>query len=115
MDYIEGETLQALIKKRARRKKMIQMVEKVARALDHAHRRGVVHRDIKPSNVIVSPEWEPKITDFGLAKKLDANTMLTESGTTLGTPFYMAPEQTLGQKDVDGRAISTQWESFSMK
>jgi serine/threonine protein kinase len=104
MDFIEGETMQTLIKKRSsKRKKMVQILEKVARALQYAHERGVVHRDIKPSNILVSAEGEPKLTDFGLAKKLDTTTVLTESGATLGTPFYMAPEQTLGSKDVDGR------------
>ena len=104
MDFIEGKTLQELIKKRKRRKMLIRALEKVCRALDHAHSKNIIHRDIKPSNIIMAPNCEPKITDFGLAKQLDAELVLTESGTTLGTPFYMAPEQTLGQKDIDGRA-----------
>jgi len=104
MDFIEGETLQTLIKKRARLKNIAKIVWKVAQALAYAHERGIVHRDIKPSNIIVSKEGEPKITDFGLAKKMDNEQMLTESNSTLGTPYYMAPEQILGRKDADGRS-----------
>lgn len=104
MDFVDGETLQALIKKKKPRKKLLEYLIKVAHALQHAHQRGVIHRDIKPSNIIVSKDGEPKVTDFGLAKKLDAETMLTESGSALGTPFYMSPEQTTGEKEVTGQS-----------
>jgi serine/threonine protein kinase/tetratricopeptide (TPR) repeat protein len=72
------------------------LVEKLARAMDHAHGRGVVHRDLKPENVLVDDAGEPSIIDFGLAKELDDNT-LTQSGTILGTPDYLSPEQARGE------------------
>ncbi|OJW26509.1 MAG: hypothetical protein BGO49_12320 [Planctomycetales bacterium 71-10] len=68
------------------------LVEALARAIEHAHRRGVVHRDLKPRNVLFDAEGTPKVADFGLAKRLDAGT-LTRTGALMGTPLYMAPEQ----------------------
>jgi WD40 repeat protein/tRNA A-37 threonylcarbamoyl transferase component Bud32 len=75
------------------------LVETLARAVDAAHRAGVIHRDLKPANVLIAEDGTPKVTDFGLAKQ--ARSDLTATGMVLGTPSYMAPEQALG----DNRAV----------
>jgi serine/threonine protein kinase len=74
-----------------------QLVETLARAVHAAHRRGIVHRDLKPANVLLATDGTPKITDFGLAKLLDDGAGPTGTGDIMGTPSYMAPEQT-GQR-----------------
>ncbi len=73
-----------------------RLVEQLARAVAYAHGRGVLHRDLKPANVLLAADGTPKITDFGLAKRLDDEAVRTASGAILGTPCYMAPEQTFG-------------------
>jgi tetratricopeptide (TPR) repeat protein len=74
------------------------LVELAARAVHHAHQRGILHRDLKPSNILLDAAGEPHITDFGLAKRVSADTSITQPGVIVGTPSYMAPEQAQGRK-----------------
>jgi WD40 repeat protein len=79
------------------------LTEVLARAVHHAHGQGVVHRDLKPANVLLTSDGTPKVTDFGLAKRLDGADGPTQSGTVLGTPSYMAPELTGPGRPADSR------------
>ena len=74
-----------------------EMVDKLALAIHTAHQRGIVHRDLKPDNILLTADGAPKISDFGLAKRLEAETGQTQTGSILGTPGYMAPEQAAGK------------------
>lgn len=104
MDYLKGENLLAYCKpeKLLPAKEVFSMLVKVANALDYAHRHGVVHRDVKPANIIYDRETGVlKVTDFGVAFLTDSSK--TKTGTILGSPSYMSPEQLAGMK-VDGRS-----------
>ncbi len=84
------------------------LVERLARAVNHAHAHGIVHRDLKPSNILFDVEGAAKVSDFGLAKRLDADPAEadTRSSLLLGTPSYMAPEQASGRPEAVGPAVN---------
>lgn len=97
MEYIEGTSLKDQIGATPQpARPAAEMVETLARAMEAVHRHGIIHRDLKPANILLSKDGVPKITDFGLAKRLNS-TDLTATGAILGTPSYMAPEQATGQ------------------
>ncbi len=78
------------------------VVRKVAQAIAYAHVEGVIHRDLKPANVLMDQDGQPRVTDFGLAKRVEAESGLTATGQVLGTPSYMPPEQASGETDQIG-------------
>jgi serine/threonine protein kinase len=103
MEFIEGSTLQSLIEKNPLPlARAVDITTQIARALEYAHQHKVIHRDIKPANVMITPSFEVRITDFGIAKS-DGATHLTMSGSLVGTPDYMSPEQAKGE-EVDLRS-----------
>jgi tRNA A-37 threonylcarbamoyl transferase component Bud32 len=99
MRLIEGESLAAALPRlKGDGRRAAALVEAVARAVDFAHRRGVLHRDLKPANILIDAAGEPHVTDFGLAKRFEADSRLTATGTVMGTPAYIPPEQASGKR-----------------
>src|SRR6266478_2999723 len=97
MKFATGGSLQhAASSLRNKPRNSVELIAKVARAVEYAHGRGILHRDLKPGNILLDDRGEPLVSDFGLAKWLDANTDLTKSLTTFGTAGYIAPEQAEG-------------------
>ena len=110
MEFLEGVSLSELISnKRFNADEVVALGIQIASTLEYAHQRGVVHRDIKPSNIIVSPDGQIKITDFGIAHIEDATaTLQTQAGEIMGTPAYMSPEQ------VQGNPVDCRSDLFSL-
>ncbi|HFD39135.1 MAG TPA: FHA domain-containing protein [Anaerolineae bacterium] len=104
MEFLPGHTLQEEIHRRGALplERTIEITRALADALDHAHQRGLTHRDVKPSNIMLGPEGQVTLMDFGIVKAA-AGVQLTQEGVRIGTPEYMSPEQAKGQK-VDHRS-----------
>jgi eukaryotic-like serine/threonine-protein kinase len=99
-EYIDGENLKALVVREAPLAvdDAVGLVLPIARALAFAHQHGLVHRDVKPQNVLLPEDGEVKVTDFGIARSLDVQGGITQTGTVMGTSDYIAPEQARGVK-----------------
>lgn len=103
MDYADGGTLKDLIRRGPMDpSRAVSIVAQMADALDYAHKQDLIHRDVKPSNILMTRDGRPLLTDFGIARALHQTQQLTRTGTSIGTPEYMAPEQAQGSP-IDGR------------
>ncbi len=110
MSFIEGESLSSIVRKRPNLP--ISFVAEtfigILRGLEAAHQKGIIHRDIKPSNILINKKLEPKIVDFGIAKKVDKDKGCTKTTELAGTAYFLSPEQALG------RAIDTRADLYSV-
>jgi serine/threonine protein kinase len=105
MEYVEGVTIKDELSKGKiyEEKEAVDIVLQIAQALQHAHRRNLIHRDIKPANIVITREGVAKLADLGMARATGDQPGVKEEKGIAGTPYYMAPEQIRGKKDVDSR------------
>jgi serine/threonine-protein kinase len=99
-EYIDGENLKQLVARTGPlpTRRALELSVEIADALSFAHEHGLIHRDVKPQNVLVSPDGDAKVTDFGIARSLDVGHGVTQTGTVLGTSNYLSPEQASGKQ-----------------
>ena len=99
-EYVDGENLKSLIEREGPlpEREAIELALQIARALGFAHEHGLIHRDVKPQNVLLNGDSGAKVTDFGIARSLDVQGGLTQTGTVMGTSDYIAPEQARGRQ-----------------
>jgi predicted Ser/Thr protein kinase len=109
-EYIDGESLKELLVRSGRLPvvRALELAREIARGLAFAHEHGLVHRDVKPQNVLLNGDGHAKVTDFGIARSLDVEHSVTQTGTVLGTSNYIAPEQASGQP------VDTQTDVYSL-
>ena len=101
MGYVEGRSLGAKLQDGPLLpREAADLVAQLAKAVAYAHDKGVIHRDLKPDNVLLDSQGQPRITDFGLAKRTDTDSAQTQTGEILGTPSYMPPEQASGSRKI---------------
>jgi WD40 repeat protein len=111
MRLVEGPSLEKVLDQyTADPRRAAQLVAEVARAVHHAHQRGILHRDLKPSNILLDGEGHPHVTDFGLAKRIEGDGALSVSGSIVGTPQYMSSEQAAGSR----RGITTATDIYGL-
>jgi eukaryotic-like serine/threonine-protein kinase len=108
MPYVEGQSLRDRLRREIQLPvaEAVRIATEVSRALTYAHRHGIIHRDIKPENILLTPEGETLVADFGIARAVEdaaGQERLTETGIVVGTPAYMSPEQASGQRNLDAR------------
>ena len=106
MEYLNGEDLNDKIKRNGAlpEKEVVALFQQILAAFQYAHEKGIVHRDIKPSNMFILPDGRVKILDFGIAKLFGQGNEMTQTGTQMGTPIYMSPEQVKADKSIDHRS-----------
>ncbi|XZE52257.1 serine/threonine-protein kinase [Planctomycetaceae bacterium SH139] len=109
MKLIEGCTLTDFSPDlRGNYNQIVELVAKIADAIHHAHQRGILHRDLKPGNVLIDTDQQPLVTDFGLARKLESDRGVTQTGAVVGTPGFMSPEQ------ASGKGVTTATDIYSI-
>jgi len=106
LEFLEGEDLDEKIKRQGALpdEEILSIFKQAFAAFQYAHEKGIVHRDIKPSNIYILPDGQVKILDFGIAKLFGEGNEMTKTGTQMGTPIYMSPEQVKGDKSIDYRS-----------
>ncbi|MES9957596.1 MAG: protein kinase [Sedimenticola sp.] len=104
MEYLPGGDLKSRLSEGIRPKTALKLLAQLAACLGYVHSQGLVHRDIKPSNILFREDSTPVLTDFGIAKLVQADNDLTVTGTVMGSPHYLSPELAQGSRELDGRS-----------